>query len=206
MGCGNSKVEPQFSSLCEAVKAGDKQSVLKLLKKEKADPNSKILTTVGWKSPLVIAVESNYQEIVQVLLEAGADPDATLNEKESTPLMTATWWDNDECAKLLIKHGANVNRTDMDDDTALHYGAMQNSSKCTRLLLAKGANVNAVNKKQQIPLHQACHNGSLSCVRLLQQSGGDLKAVDKFGLTPLGMAETKDQTLVVEYLKALSDG
>ena len=206
MGCGSSKTQPKHSSLCDAAKAGNKQTVRMLLEKEKTDPNSKVLTPDhGWRNPLYIAVESNHKDIVQMLLKAGADPNEVLNNERITPLMKAAWRNNKECTQLLIKHGAKVNETDIDGDSALHYCAVKNSSACMKLLLARKARVNVLNKKLQTPLHQACHVGSVECVKLLVKNGAGLKITDKVGLTPAELAALKDQHSVLDYLVPLLD-
>jgi hypothetical protein len=203
MGCFSSKVESKTTSLCDAAKVGDKETIKRLLTKDKADPNGKILTADGWKNPLVLSIEANHKEMVELLLESGADPNAVLNNEAITPLMKAVWKNEKNIALLLVKHGAEVDMADVEGDTALHYCALRSSTDCMSVLLANGAAVNARNAKLQTPLHQACHAGCLRTVRLLQLSGADVDAVDKFGLTPAAMAEVKGHTLVVQYLRPL---
>ena len=63
--------------------------------------------------------------------------------------------DNTDCIKLLIAAGANINATDKDGNTPLHWAADGGRLANTRLLISMGANPNATNNKGRTPLDVA---------------------------------------------------
>ena len=75
-------------------------------------------------TPLHVACEKGFPEIVKILIDAGADVDASDN-LGNTPLMACVVADDapgqSDCARLLIEAGADVARQDEDGNTALHF-------------------------------------------------------------------------------------
>lgn len=63
--------------------------------------------------------------------------------------------DHVSTAKVLLKHGADINITDKSGGTPLHFAACEGSRKIARLLLAGGANVNAKDDEGRTPLDVA---------------------------------------------------
>lgn len=59
-------------------------------------------------TPLHRACYNNDTAMAHLLLQYGADPNATTNFKW-TPLHSACQWGNANCVALLLQHGANVN-------------------------------------------------------------------------------------------------
>lgn len=95
------------------------------MEKEGADPNEKHDGSSG--TPIQVAADSSDSiEMLRLLLESGADPNA-----EDATRMSAfhEWLSNDsslETVKLMIKHGADPIKADkVSKWTALHYFACQ---------------------------------------------------------------------------------
>jgi len=82
-------------------------------------------------------------ETVRLLLEAGADPNATDPLMGWSPLDRATQYCKAEIASLLIKAGADVNYADEKGWTLLMTAAETGCTSVARLLLAAGANPSA---------------------------------------------------------------
>lgn len=74
---------------------------------------------------LHLAVSQGHWKVTQILLEAGADPNATTLE-ETTPLFLAVESGQIDVLKLLLQHGANVNGShSMCGWNSLHQASFQ---------------------------------------------------------------------------------
>ena len=85
--------------------------------------------------PLYNAIESGNMEVVDVILEAGADIEAQRRCVQQTPLMKAAECGNVTALKRLLSAGADINRQTRECSTALvlacHYGHIE----CVNVLL-----------------------------------------------------------------------
>ena len=66
---------------------------------------------------------SGHIELVQLLLDHGADPNIPHAEGLSTPLDYAAIKGNASIAAMLLDHGANIKAADRSGSTALHLAA-----------------------------------------------------------------------------------
>ena len=69
--------------------------------------------------------------------------------------------------RYLLAHGENVNQTDANDETVLHFSASLNSFRSCKLFIEAGAEVNLISKSGYSPLHLASENGASDIVELL---------------------------------------
>lgn len=132
-----------------------------------ADP----LLNVG-ATPLLRAAKGADAAAMQLLLEAGAEPNLP-NRTGVTPLMAA--------AGL----GSTSIDTRGDYTTPL---ASQNSRKALEVIHAWGGEINARNDSGQTALHGAAGWGWNDAVQFLVENGADLLAKDNAGRTPLDVA------------------
>ncbi|WP_265036675.1 ankyrin repeat domain-containing protein [Wolbachia endosymbiont (group A) of Anomoia purmunda] len=95
-----------------------------------------------------------YNETVDLLLEAGANPDIQ-NNKGKTPLH---YTDVLASVASLLKGKANPNIQDNEGETPLHYAASIGHTNYVNLLLEKKANPNIQNRKGGTPLQVAIDN------------------------------------------------
>lgn len=54
--------------------------------------------------------------------------------------------EEEECAAILLEHGADPNVADSSGNTALHYAVQGENTSIAAKLLAHGANIEAKNK------------------------------------------------------------
>lgn len=82
-----------------------------------------------------------------------------------TPLHRASYGGHKDCAKYLIKHGANLEARTNDLWTPLHCAVRWNNLLVAEFLIKKGADVNAQSDGGNTPLHIAASNGrySITC-------------------------------------------
>ncbi len=71
-----------------------------------------------YSTPLMFAASGPFPATVQLLLEAGADPNAVDRSEGFTALMHAAAEGQLEVVKLLLEHGADRSIRDVDEDTA----------------------------------------------------------------------------------------
>ena len=103
-------------------------------------------------SPLIFALKYGNPslEIVQTLIDAGADVNAKEETYGTTVLMYA---ENPEIIRTLIENGADVNAKDKNGYTFLMYAVADNYElEIVETLLKNGADVNAKSNKGSTPL------------------------------------------------------
>ena len=99
-----------------------------------------------------------------------------------------------------LTRGVDVNATQIDGHTALHWAAHYDDAETVALLVKAGANVNAANHYGVPPLALACTNGNAAVVRMLLEAGADANVTMKGGETALMMAARSGS---VDAVKAL---
>lgn len=108
-----------------------------------------------------------------------------------TPLMIAcSVKDSDAIIDLLLSLGADINQTNHQSQTALHFIASKNNLDLARKLLSsdikpKPASVRVKDKRGQYPIHRAAAIGSVPMIKLLLEHKSPLNATDNAGYTPL---------------------
>ena len=129
-----------------------------------------VLFRVGATAFLLAAKEADL-ELMELLLEAGADP-AIPTFDGTTPLMVAAG---------LYSDTGNYHRF-------VQRGWADQILKATRMCIDLGNDVNAVNDVGDTALHGAAYRGALDVAQLLVKHGAKLDALDTRGLTPLSVA------------------
>ncbi|MDB6129124.1 MAG: ankyrin repeat-containing protein [Verrucomicrobiales bacterium] len=102
--------------------------------------------------------------------------------------------------KSLLAKDADVNASQKDGMTALHWAAYNEDLEAADLLVKKGANVNATNRYGIHPLSLACASGNNELITLLIKSGADVNATNRGGETVLMTAARTGKTGPVEAL------
>ena len=139
-------------------------------------------------SPLMYAAALGTPDVLRLLLDAGADPNAA-NELGATPLM---WCAGDAAkVKLLLAKGAKVNvRSKLGRTPLLIAAAYDGAVESARLMIIKGADVNARDESGVTVLNQAANVNNLEVARMLLAKGANVNIADNGGFTPLHGAAT----------------
>jgi len=103
--------------------------------------------------------------------------------------------------RLLAQH-ADVNATQGDGATALHWAAYRQDLDTANLLIRAGANVKAANREGITPLALACINGHAPMIEALLKAGADANERLLNGETALMMAS---RTGTIAAMKLLID-
>ena len=117
-------------------------------------------------------------------------------------LMEATKAGDAATIRALIEDRVDVNVSEPDGATALHWASHRDDLEMADLLIRAGARVNAVNDYGIAPLNLACTNGSAAMVEKLLKAGANLHAVPSTGETPLMTAARTGKVDVVNVLLA----
>lgn len=139
-------------------------------------------------TPLVTACQSQQNvEYLQLLLEAGADPNMDPDTSTYPLALVASFYADPAAIDVLLQHGARPKGTG-----ALAYAAMKGKEAMVLRLLECGARPEAeANAKpggyyaMPSPLHAAVSHGHDGVVRLLLQHGANPNATDSRGLTAI---------------------
>src|SRR5690349_2151317 len=118
------------------------------------------------------------------------------------PLLDAAKNGDRDTLRSLLQKGTNVNVTEGDGATALHWASYRDDVESADLLIRAGANVNAANDLGATPLWTACQNGSEAMVRRLLAAGANPNSKLLLGETVLMVASRAGNAAVAEQLLA----
>ncbi|MBY0353600.1 ankyrin repeat domain-containing protein [Candidatus Babeliales bacterium] len=150
------------------------------------------------ESALHIAAENGHTEMVKILLDAGASPEA-LTREGLTPLHYAA---NCAIMQLLLDRHVNIEAVDKHGKTPLHCAALRGRVECLQLLLNNNANPNVLTTLQQTPLHfAAARKDGAECVTKLLAAGADKDLQDFSGKTTFEIAAWHQHKLVMRALR-----
>ncbi|XP_014851529.1 PREDICTED: inversin isoform X3 [Poecilia mexicana] len=104
-----------------------------------------------------------------------------------TPLMYCVLADRLDCAEVLLKSGASVNKTDHSQRSALHLAAQKGNVRFLKLLLSRRANCLQKDLEGMTPLHLATRHPSPKALALLLKhiGPGEVDTQDKNKQTAL---------------------
>lgn len=108
------------------------------------------------ETALHVASATGRTKMVQLLLDAGANVNATARPEDRTPLHLACLNDRVDTAKLLLNCATcDVDVRDRNGDTPLHLATVAGNVKSIGLLIRYGACTNARNLQNKTPLQRA---------------------------------------------------
>ncbi|EPS35660.1 hypothetical protein H072_10944 [Dactylellina haptotyla CBS 200.50] len=162
--------------------------VMKILIKEAPDLINR--QDKSQRSPLFYAVQGNHVDVVNILKEAGADPES-MDPHGRTILHHLANIGDIECVKLLISKnpGLKVDPEDHESNTPLYVAAGQGHEDIVRFLISHGANKNHKDPdNQRTILHKLADEGRKLAVEILLKVGADEEALDVEKKTALYLA------------------
>ncbi len=131
--------------LHEAALISDVNTMQRLLIKG-ANPNeadNSDFTPIHWAAASQMG---RNREMIELLVQHGADPNKALNKAKMVPLQFAS---TPDAARALIQSGARLDTRDISQSTPLHSAT---NPEVARILLENGANPNATNAMGLTPL------------------------------------------------------
>ena len=225
--CFMSACKPSPSDLFRAIDAGD----VKAVKRAATVPSNVSAMRSGW-TPLHVICNLNEtssvpaaarQEIVAVLIAAGANVNGHGGAKETTgltPLCFAAVFGLQSEAQLLLNAGADPNLHSTMSSSSLHYAVQGGNVDIVKLLLAHKADPNfhsshALETAGMNSLHLAARGiprggkrydpppRQAEMLRDLVAAGADISALDASGRTPRQVAEAFNQPEAASLLREM---
>ena len=216
----------QVTPLMAACSCGHKEIVTKFLER---GARFDIQTKSGGQTALMEAVMRNFEDIVKILLDYGAQ-DSVQIIGHNTTLIDASALGYQNMVSLLLEYSPLLNHQDMHGMTALMWAAQSGHTEIVNLLLEKNALINLeendgktalwfasfnghenimanllakgaeINLSVRPPLHLAALKGHKGAISLLLDNGADINHQDRINQTALMAACYKDHTDIVTLL------
>lgn len=183
---------------------------------ERAEKKSNCVTSLA--SPLVHAAAGGYVDIMELLIQHGADIHATtltntnttLRKPKrltpchclSTPIMTAAHHGHVPAIELLIHNGVDINVPQAACNSPLSLAAINGHIPAVRALLLHGADVNTI-RRGTTPLVKAIQANQLDAIRVLINEGNaDLTITSNHPqlFTPLFWAVSQNNPAIISLL------
>ncbi len=138
-------------------------------------------------TPLLMAARQSGADVIQVLVESGADVNA-IDYGGQTALSIVSTRGDKALIELLLSHGAKSVDEGKSGGSALHSAAFAGKVEAIALLLKKGYKPDVRDKNGRTPLHEAAEWGRFKAVEALIAAGAKVDAASNGGKTPLYVA------------------
>ena len=158
-------------------------------------------TNKGNVTALMIACEKGNKDAMNVLLNAGADPDIADIDGDACLQYAARSCKCTAVLQAIISHGADVNATNKENVTALMIACETGSNDAINVLLNAGADPNIADAEGDTCLHYAARNDQ--CTEVLQviiSHGIDVNTTNKKNVAALVIACHKGNTHEIQVL------
>ena len=149
---------------------------------------------------LHIAVQEKRADVVQVLIDAGADIE-TKSTDERSPLLVASCLGELTTVTKLVKAGADVRATDAEGSTCLIFAAFFGHTDVVRYLVSlPEVDLNHQSSKNDTALHLAVQKKHSDVVQVLIDAGADIETKNDDGCSPLHVASRSGEPATVKML------
>ncbi|KAF4795606.1 Ankyrin repeat domain-containing protein 17 [Turdus rufiventris] len=164
---------------------------------------------------LTLACAGGHEELVQTLLERGANIEHR-DKKGFTPLILAATAGHVGVVEILLDNGADIEaQSERTKDTPLSLACSGGRQEVVELLLARGANKEHRNVSDYTPLSLAASGGYVNIIKILLNAGAEINSRQvpftaliscawltgsKLGISPLMLAAMNGHTAAVKLL------
>ncbi|MEM9884802.1 MAG: ankyrin repeat domain-containing protein [Bacteroidota bacterium] len=150
------------------------------------------------RSALTMAASEGYPNIIELLLDAGAD--LKMLEDGYLPLHSAAEEGQIEALKMLLNKGVEVHLQDHHGRTALMYAAEEGNLEIVKILVEKGIDINETDEEERTALSYGVEEGNRSLVRYLLEKGADMMLKDQDGKRAIDYAIEEEYEEMVNIL------
>ena len=140
------------------------------------------------KPAAMFVAAERHADVLEVLIDAGADIEAT-NNNGMSPLLVASWHGNLRSVELLLKAGAGVCVADNKGRACITLAALDGHTETVRTLLCvPEVDVNQPSHQGFTSLHCTAFANRSDVAQVLIDAGADIEARNIIGSTPLHCA------------------
>ncbi len=182
--------------LCAVARDGGDVATIKVLIALNADVNA---ADSSGMTPIMLAAWRPYKEVVDVLLDAGADLPVN-NPKGERLLADAASHGLERLFSRLVEKGASLTILNGDGGTLLHSAAAGGSLASVESLVNRGFDVDKRDSFDWVPLHLAAEQGHTDVVLFLLQKGADINARNRLGQTAYNIAAEREDPALMDLL------
>jgi len=152
--------------------------------------------------PFRLLIENSIEEIKKYLKHGNPD---IIDNTGKTLLHYAVIYDNFEVALLLVNAKIVIDKTDLNNNSALHFAAQLGKINFIKLLLKFKANNYMLNDKGEIPLFLAVLKGNLEAVRLFFEEESDYQRKNRDEENILFYAVRSGSIPMISYILEKTD-
>ena len=143
-----------------------------------------------------VAAINGHFDCLSAILTRDPGSSARMDYSGRTPLHLAS----DNCVKLLISDGADVDALDNDEKCPLYGAAALGRVKCCQLLLEAGCNVDQADSSNVSSLFIASECGHTKTIEVLLDYNANVNIETRSGTTPLIAAAGEDKAKACQLL------
>lgn len=158
-----------YYKMLNAVEDGNIEEVNKYLR-DGLSPDTRRRGAEGTPA-IVIAAQEGHFAVMKLLLDNNANPNLSDRHRGETALMRRSVVGDTDAVKLLLSYGADPNRADIGQETALIKAVRGRKFKAAQALLEGGADPNVQDLTGKTALEYARISRSRRFIRLLQDAG-----------------------------------
>ena len=160
-----------LNEVLQELSSSDRASVLKAT--ISSETGFTVLHHVAWRAQVYRYASNN---VLNCLIENGADVNVRSADSKCTPLMTASEVNDLTVIKFLLEHGADVHLKDKNGLTSLHYAVIDVpdgliACEVLKCLLENGADINALTNYNSTPLMLASRSCDVNVIKFFLNHG-----------------------------------
>ena len=159
------------------------------------------------ENALMLACKNKKKDVINVLLNAGADPNIVDVDGDTCLHNAARSYCSTEVLQAIISHGIDVNATNKKNVTALMIACEEGKKDAINVLLNAGADPNIADVDGDTCLHNAARSYcSTEVLQAIISHGGDVNATNKKNENALMLAcKNKKEDVINVLLNAGTD-